>query len=221
MSENFQFSELTWVTTNGVGKPGEWEKEDKEHIHLIRNLHPELKFWGDLAIGVAFGAYSQDILDVSWAYWIDKRDLEFLGYIYIAQKSRGFDFRSVMDSELTSYSNTLPWLSNAQLPDWAIKRINQKISAQRSMENNKFINDIALMANNLTISDEQHEAINTILNLLPNSADFKDKLTSCLIEKATMYGLCQKSIDALIPLQTTIKSALKKLKKDTLSTAQN
>lgn len=213
MDENFQFSELTWVTTNGVGKAGEWAKEDKEHIHHIRDLHPELKCWGDLAIGIAFGSYSQDILEVSWADWIQERDLEFLGYIYIVQKSYGFDFRSVMNSELTSYSNTLPWLSNAELPDWAIKRINQKISDQRSMENYKFINDIALMANNLTISDEQHEAINTILNTLPVSADFKEKLNSCLIKNARMYTLSQKSVEALIPLQKTINNALENLKK--------
>ena len=106
-----------------------------------------------------------------------------------------------MDSQLVSYSNTLPWVSNSELPDWAIERINQKISEQRSMENNKFINDIALIGNNLTISDEQHEAINALLNSLPASADFKDKLNSCLTENALKFGLSQKSVEALEPLQ--------------------
>lgn len=201
MNTDFKFNEFIWVSSEGISQPGEWAKEDREHIHLIRDLHPELKCWGDLAIGVAFGSYSQDILEVSWAYWIDKRDLEFLGYIYITQKSRGFDFRGVIDSQLVSYSSTLPWAYNLELPDWAIERINQKISKQRSMENNKFINDIALIGNNLTISDEQHEAINTLLNSLPASTDFNDKLNSCLTENALKFGLSQKSVDALEPLQ--------------------
>lgn len=208
MNTEFKFNELIWVSPEGISQPGDWAKEDRDNIHLIRDLHPELTCWGDLAIGLAFGSYSQDILEVSWADWIDKRELEFLGYIYIAQKSCGFDFRGVMDTQLTSYSNTLPWLSNSELPDWAIKRINQKLSEQRSMENNKFINDIALIGNNLTISDEQHEAINTLLNSLPASADFKDKLSSCLTENAMKFGLSQKSVDALESLQIIFNKAM-------------
>lgn len=201
MNTEFKFNERIWVSPEGISQSGEWAKEDRDHIHLIRDLHPELTCWGDLAIGLAFGSYSQNILEVSWADWIRKRELEFLGYIYIAQKSRGFEFRGVMDNQLTSYSNTLPWLSNSELPDWVIERINQKISEQRSMENNKFINDIALIGNNVTISDEQHEAINTLLNSLPASADFKDNLNSCLTENALKFGLSQKSVEALEPLQ--------------------
>lgn len=208
MTTAFKFNELIWVSPEGISQPGKWAKEDREHIHLIRDLHPELTCWGDLAIGLAFGSYSQDILEVSWADWIRKRELEFLGYIYIAQKSRGFDFRGVMDSQLVSYSNTLPWLYNLELPDWAIERINLKISEQRFVENNKFINDIALIGNNLTISDEQHEAINTLLNLLPDSADFKDKLNSCLTENAIKFGLSQKSVDALESLQIIFNKAI-------------
>lgn len=208
MNTDFKFNEFIWVSPKGISQPGEWAIEDREHIHLIRDLHPELKCWGDLAIGMAFGSYSRDILEVSWADWIDKRELEFLGYVYIRQKSLGFDFRGVMDSQLESYSNTFPWLYNLELPDWAIERINKKISEQRSMENNKFINDIALIGNNLTISEEQHEAINTLLNLLPASADFKDKLNLCLTENAMKFGLSQKSMDALESLQIIFNKAM-------------
>ena len=208
MNTEFKFNELIWVSPQGFSQPGEWALEERKHIHLIRDLHPEIEFWGDLAIGLAFGSYSQNLLEVSWADWIRKRELEFLGYIYIAQKSPGFNFRGVMDSQLTSYSDTLPWVSNLELPDWAIECINQKLLNQRSMENNQFINDIGLIGNNLTLSDEQHEAINTLLNSLPASADFKDKLSSCFTENALKLGLSQKYVDALKPLQTIFKKGI-------------
>jgi hypothetical protein len=53
MNTDFKFNELIWVSPERVSQPGEWAKEDREHIHLIRDLHPELKCWGDLAIGLA------------------------------------------------------------------------------------------------------------------------------------------------------------------------
>ena len=76
MHTDFKFNELVWVTPNGSGQSGDWSQEDREHIHTIKRFHQELKHWEGLAIGAAFGSYSQDILEVSWTDWICKRKLE-------------------------------------------------------------------------------------------------------------------------------------------------
>ena len=60
---------------------GEWPDEYRLNIQTLRLFHPELAEWGDLAIGGAFGDYSQDVLEVSWADWLLKsRDETFLDY---------------------------------------------------------------------------------------------------------------------------------------------
>jgi hypothetical protein len=61
---------------------GEYSEETRNEIAKIRNAHPELSTWGDLAIGIAWGDYSQDELEVNWCEWLaGKRDEEFLKYI--------------------------------------------------------------------------------------------------------------------------------------------
>ena len=78
------------------GDPGKWDNEDLEDIRSIKKLHPELKHWGDLAIGLAFGYYSQNWLDISWAELAIRRNIEFLTYIYIRQNPQNMNFLHVM-----------------------------------------------------------------------------------------------------------------------------
>ncbi|KZX73281.1 hypothetical protein A3715_15830 [Oleiphilus sp. HI0009] len=45
---------------------GDYSDEDRALFQLIREAWKELESWGDLPIGVAWGAYSQDVWMLSW-----------------------------------------------------------------------------------------------------------------------------------------------------------
>ena len=79
-----------------------------QHIHNLRDFNPEIKHWGDLAIGVAFGSYQEDVLGVSWADWDRDKNSAFMSYIYIKQTHPTFDFNGY-EIELWDYSDTYPW----------------------------------------------------------------------------------------------------------------
>lgn len=59
MNTDFKFNELIWVSPERVSQPGEWAKEDREHIHLIRDLHPELKCWGGFSYRISLTKKNQ------------------------------------------------------------------------------------------------------------------------------------------------------------------
>lgn len=97
---NFCFDATVFVRPGYEKAPGDWTDRDRQDISTIRRLHPELEHWGDLAIGSAFGDYSQDVLEVSWADWlVNERDLEFLNYCCWRQTrgrwKSGFDFEEL------------------------------------------------------------------------------------------------------------------------------
>ena len=96
-----QFNEETWVLPAGIGQAGEWDEETREHIHNLRDFNPEIKHWGDLAIGLAFSSYSEDVLGVSWAEWNRDRNSGFMCYIYIKQTCPTFFFNGGRMEELT------------------------------------------------------------------------------------------------------------------------
>ena len=81
----FEFEASTFVQQGFENSEGEWPKEFKEHIGQLRVIYPELDKWGDLAIGSAWGDFSQDVLQVTWVDWIDDRANEFLSYCYFRQ----------------------------------------------------------------------------------------------------------------------------------------
>lgn len=65
---------------------GEYSDEDRALFSLIKKVCPELSEWGDLPIGVAWGAYSQDVYLLSWLEeqqknLIRSELIEFLSYI--------------------------------------------------------------------------------------------------------------------------------------------
>jgi hypothetical protein len=101
---------------------GEYPADWHVKISKLRALHPELASWGDLAIGSAWGSYSQDILAVGWVDWIDERDDGFLAYIYIRIKNPHFEFggTGLFDSKVYDFGDTHPWSNDAPLPAWAI-----------------------------------------------------------------------------------------------------
>lgn len=79
--KNFIFNPETFVSHGHGSDKGEWIDQNRKEIAQLRELYPELAHWGDLAIGTAFGDFSNDVLEVGWAVWmIDKRDEGFLTY---------------------------------------------------------------------------------------------------------------------------------------------
>ncbi|CAJ0807632.1 hypothetical protein R77560_04603 [Ralstonia thomasii] len=120
----FTFDAGSFVGQGHELDAGEWSDVDRELIKQIRTNHPELADWGDLAIGLAWGDYSQDILAVSWADWIKGHDTGFLAYLYISQSEPDFTWGGTglhMDN-VDAYGDTLPWETCAPLPSWASKQ---------------------------------------------------------------------------------------------------
>jgi len=75
------FQATAFVLAGYESSSGEWGDSDRKDIAALREFYPELSHWGDLAIGSAFGSFSQDVLEVSWADWmLEKRDEIFLNY---------------------------------------------------------------------------------------------------------------------------------------------
>ena len=60
-------------------------EEVQDEIHLIRQFYPELNHWGDLALFMAWGSYSQDHHDLNWNP-VAGRDLTFLAYLYYLEQ---------------------------------------------------------------------------------------------------------------------------------------
>lgn len=93
MPPAFQFDAGTFVRRGSEADPGEWSDETVREIAGLRALYPELSHWGDLAIGCAFGDFSQDVLEVSWAQWmLTERDEGFLNYCCWRQTHGKWEF---------------------------------------------------------------------------------------------------------------------------------
>lgn len=100
----------------------DWSDDRRAFIAALRDRHPELAAWGDLALGDAWSDYSQDILAVSWCDWIRERDEAFLAYVYVRQLSPSFDFggTGLFMDDVEELARTRPWLTDAGLPTWAV-----------------------------------------------------------------------------------------------------
>jgi hypothetical protein len=83
---SFKFEASTFVQKGDENSEGEWPREFKDHIEQLRVIYPELKNWGSLAIGSAWGDFSQDVMQVIWVDWIDERANDFLSYCYYRQE---------------------------------------------------------------------------------------------------------------------------------------
>ena len=117
----FRFDPLCFVQPGYEKAAGDYPEEWMRQISQIRAGHPELSEWGDLAIGGAWGAYSQDILAVTWVDWIEGRDPAFLAYIYVSQLVPGFNFggTGLYDAEVEELGDQAPWLGQEHVaPVW-------------------------------------------------------------------------------------------------------
>ena len=101
---SFSFKATTFVQEGYESAPGDWSDDSLQDIAKIRSLYPELNHWGDLAIGVAFGDFSQDVFAVSWADWMaTERDEIFLNYCCWRQIKGPWEFG--LDSDTLEFAN--------------------------------------------------------------------------------------------------------------------
>jgi len=125
------FNATTFVIPGAENDPGEWPDDDVAFINGLREIYPELKNWGNLALGGAWGQYSQEIYAISWVDFIDGRDNGFLAFIYIRNKCKKFDFggTDLFREDIIDYSDTLPWEHESQLPEWVTRELPECASA--------------------------------------------------------------------------------------------
>lgn len=82
------------------------------HIGERRHLYPELAHWDDFAFGVAWGAWSGDILGIDWHDDLAcQRDTSFLAYCYVSQRWPTFNFGGscLFDSDTYDLGEQQPW----------------------------------------------------------------------------------------------------------------
>lgn len=76
----------TFVDAGYESASGEWSDQSAQEISKLRTNYPELTAWGDLAIGLAWGGFSSDVMEVNWCEWlVHQRDELFLSYCYWRQ----------------------------------------------------------------------------------------------------------------------------------------
>lgn len=110
--KNFKFNPETFVNSGHGSDDGEWSNQNRKEIAQLRELYPELAHWGDLALGTAFGDFSNDVLEVGWASWLfEKRDEGFLTYCCWRQLKGAWQFGmrfEVPDSEVLNIWKVKP-----------------------------------------------------------------------------------------------------------------
>ena len=87
MSEcSHRFTESVW-TAPGMGIDYDRTEEVRDEIRLLRQYYPELNHWGDLALFMAWGSFSQDTHGLNWNP-VAERDDTFLAYLYFLEQGR-------------------------------------------------------------------------------------------------------------------------------------
>jgi len=86
-----RFIESLW-TVPGMGIDYDRTEEVQDEIRLLRQFYPELNHWGDLAMFMAWGSFSQDSYGLNW-HPVAKRDEAFLAYlVYLEQGGNILDW---------------------------------------------------------------------------------------------------------------------------------
>lgn len=123
----FEFKPTVFVQPGYEHADGDWPVECIVQINQIRDLHPEIQHWGNLAVGSAWGDYSQEIMAVGWVYSEQfavarSRNSDFLAYLYVRQIAPTFDFGGTgsFSEEVYELGKQEPWLGNEHTPPaWA------------------------------------------------------------------------------------------------------
>jgi hypothetical protein len=77
----FRFEASTFVnSTKAETDNGDFDADLRDQVVQLRNLHPEIAHWGDIALVFAWSDYSQDCWMNSW-HFIEGRNENFLNYL--------------------------------------------------------------------------------------------------------------------------------------------
>ena len=125
---NFVFSPAPFVMPGSEKADGDWPTAWRAQIEQIRAVHPELQHWGNLAVGSAWGDYSQDVLAINWAYpdqfqGADKWLPDFLAYCYVRQVAPTFKFggTGLFSEDVYALGQQAPWKDEKPVaPGWAL-----------------------------------------------------------------------------------------------------
>lgn len=122
----FVFNPTVFVQAGYEQSDGDWSEETAKQIETLRAQHPEFRQWGNLALGCAWGDYSQDIMAVGWLhegqmdYGGYNRD--FLAYVYVRQLAPAFDFggTGLFSDDIHQLGKLEPWRgADHAAPAWA------------------------------------------------------------------------------------------------------
>lgn len=99
-----------------------WSVAQRATIATLQAFHAEIKAWVVDAVGVAWGAYSEDIHASRWADLARAGDGWFLTYLYIRHLRPEIDFWMITFNrkQFSTYAESKPWTVDAPLPAWAI-----------------------------------------------------------------------------------------------------
>lgn len=123
----FVFDPKVFVQPGYEQADGDWSEKSQAQIDQIREQHPELAAWGRLAIGCAWGDYSQDILAVGWLYPDQvgsERSREFLSYCYVRQVAPTVHFggTGLYSEDIYQLAQQEPWLADEHVvPAWTVQ----------------------------------------------------------------------------------------------------
>lgn len=123
----FFFDPKVFVLPGHEQADGDWSEQSQAQIDQIKEMHPELVTWGRLAVGCAWGDYSQDIMAVGWLYPEQvgsERNPDFLAYCYVRQLAPEFDFggTGLFSDGVWKLGQQEPWLGGEHsAPAWARK----------------------------------------------------------------------------------------------------
>lgn len=127
---NFKFNPSPHFVQPGYKQAaGDWTGDiTVSQIEGIKKRYHEIIHWGNLAVGEAWGAYSQDIMAVNWIYdgrheVAENRNLDFIAYIYVRQLAPSFDFggTGLRARDIYELGLKQPWQGTDHVaPVWAV-----------------------------------------------------------------------------------------------------
>jgi len=122
----FVFDPTVFVQPGYEQADGDWSEDLCRQIEQLRIQHKELKHWGNLAIGCAWGSFSQDIMAIGWLYEgqmdYGGYNRDFIAYIYVRQLAPVFDFlgTGLYSEDIYQLALKEPWHGDTHVaPAWA------------------------------------------------------------------------------------------------------
>jgi hypothetical protein len=118
---SYTFVPTAFISPGFEQDEGDFSEDSKFTLTQLRQVVPEISEWGTLALGIAWGDYSQAILGVSWLDDCEPdRRGGFLAYIYLCTEVPDLDFGITgrYADEVFALQKEKPWTTMAALPAW-------------------------------------------------------------------------------------------------------